>query len=122
MQTFVTKKVFLVIFKSELSYSGNFPSLFGYGFPLTLKSSGGSVVMTNKKAWSVVFAWVGINLALGILYTWSIFKSVISSYIDQGGVEGSWSDRLRDWRRLNARPTSRRDATLLPARTIHEMS
>lgn len=40
----------------------------------------------------MVFAGVGINLALGILYTWSIFKSVISSYIEQGGVEGfSWT-------------------------------
>jgi MFS transporter, OFA family, oxalate/formate antiporter len=31
-----------------------------------------------KKQWSVVFAGTGINLALGVLYTWSMFKDAIA--------------------------------------------
>ncbi|MHC5010498.1 MAG: L-lactate MFS transporter [Planctomycetota bacterium] len=33
---------------------------------------------TRRKAWSVVLAGTGINLALGILYTWSLFKGEIA--------------------------------------------
>jgi OFA family oxalate/formate antiporter-like MFS transporter len=40
---------------------------------------------TNRKGWSVVLAGTGINLALGVLYTWSIFKGAISDSIKQGG-------------------------------------
>lgn len=51
----------------------------------------GRVIMSNKKGWAVVSAGVGINLALGILYTWSIFKSVIAKYVEGGGLNGfSW--------------------------------
>jgi len=32
----------------------------------------------RRKAWTVVLAGTGINLALGILYTWSIFKGEIA--------------------------------------------
>jgi len=45
--------------------------------------------MSNKsmrKAWTVVLAGTGINLALGILYTWSIFKGAISDSIKAGGA------------------------------------
>ena len=45
--------------------------------------------MTEKiknKGVSVVIAAVGINLALGILYTWSIFKGAISDSIAAGGA------------------------------------
>lgn len=38
-----------------------------------------------KRGWTVVLAGTGINLALGILYTWSIFKGAISESISQGG-------------------------------------
>jgi hypothetical protein len=31
----------------------------------------------KNKGWSVTMAGLGINLALGILYTWSIFKQAI---------------------------------------------
>jgi nitrate/nitrite transporter NarK len=45
--------------------------------------------MSNKevknKGWKVAFAGTGINLALGILYTWSIFKGAISKSIEAGG-------------------------------------
>ncbi|MFZ1640592.1 MAG: OFA family MFS transporter [Candidatus Contendobacter sp.] len=39
----------------------------------------------KNKGWSVVLAGTGINLALGVLYTWSIFKGAISDSIKQGG-------------------------------------
>lgn len=45
--------------------------------------------MTEKiknRGLSVVIAAVGINLALGILYTWSIFKGAISDSIAAGGA------------------------------------
>jgi len=35
--------------------------------------------------WSVVLAGTGINLALGVLYTWSIFKAAILQSIENGG-------------------------------------
>jgi len=33
----------------------------------------------DRRKWIVAFAGVGINLALGLLYTWSMFKDAISS-------------------------------------------
>jgi OFA family oxalate/formate antiporter-like MFS transporter len=41
----------------------------------------------KNKGWLVTFSGTGINLALGILYTWSIFKGAIKESIDQGGQE-----------------------------------
>ncbi|HSO20516.1 MAG TPA: OFA family MFS transporter [Desulfosarcina sp.] len=42
---------------------------------------------TRNKGWRVTLAGLGINLALGILYTWSIFKQAIKeSVIAQDGV------------------------------------
>lgn len=57
--------------------------------------------MPNKvtnKGWSVTFAGTGINLALGILYTWSIFKNAIKESIVEGGPGAfNWSlDSLND--------------------------
>ncbi|MBN1831549.1 MAG: OFA family MFS transporter [Deltaproteobacteria bacterium] len=40
---------------------------------------------SKNKGWLVTFSGTGINLALGILYTWSIFKGAIKESIDQGG-------------------------------------
>ncbi|MDM8515818.1 OFA family MFS transporter [Desulfobacterales bacterium HSG16] len=40
----------------------------------------------KNKGWTVTSAGVVINLALGILYTWSIFKSAIKTSIEQGGA------------------------------------
>jgi OFA family oxalate/formate antiporter-like MFS transporter len=40
--------------------------------------------MTNK-GWIVTLSGTGINLALGILYTWSIFKGAIKQSIETGG-------------------------------------
>ena len=39
----------------------------------------------RNKGWTVTFAGTGINLALGILYTWSIFKNAIRQSIETGG-------------------------------------
>lgn len=40
----------------------------------------------KNKGWTVVLAGTGINLALGILYTWSIFKGAIKESIESGGA------------------------------------
>ena len=40
----------------------------------------------KNKGWHVTFAGTGINLALGILYTWSIFKGAIRQSIEKGGA------------------------------------
>ncbi|MBE9571666.1 MAG: MFS transporter, partial [Proteobacteria bacterium] len=40
----------------------------------------------KNKGWTVTFAGTGINLALGILYTWSIFKGAIRQSIEKGGA------------------------------------
>jgi nitrate/nitrite transporter NarK len=44
-----------------------------------------SVSEVKNKGWMVTFAGMGINLALGILYTWSIFKGAIKESIEKGG-------------------------------------
>jgi len=40
---------------------------------------------SSNKGWQVVIAGTGINLALGVLYAWSIFKGAIKASIEQGG-------------------------------------
>ena len=45
------------------------------------------MALSNSKGWSVVLAGTGINLALGVLYTWSIFKGAIGDSIKQGGPD-----------------------------------
>lgn len=39
----------------------------------------------RNRGWSVALSGTGINLALGILYTWSIFKGAIAASIQDGG-------------------------------------
>ena len=39
----------------------------------------------KNKGWTVTFSGTAINLALGILYTWSIFKGAIKASIETGG-------------------------------------
>ena len=38
----------------------------------------------NRKGWVVTFSGVGINLALGVLYSWSVIKAAIEAEIDTG--------------------------------------
>lgn len=47
----------------------------------------------KNRGWTVTFAGTGINLALGILYTWSIFQAAIKKSIEQGG-EGAFAWNL----------------------------
>lgn len=43
----------------------------------------------KNKGWTVVGAGLAINLALGVLYVWSIFKGAIKASIEKGG-EGAF--------------------------------
>jgi len=43
----------------------------------------------KNKGWNVVSAGLAINLALGVLYAWSIFKGAIKASIEKGG-EGAF--------------------------------
>ncbi len=45
----------------------------------------------KNKGWQVTFAGLGINLALGILYTWSIFKQEIMESIEAGDGRFNWN-------------------------------
>lgn len=42
--------------------------------------------MSYRRGWNVVIAGTGINLALGVLYAWSVFKSAIVAQIEAGGA------------------------------------
>ncbi len=52
----------------------------------TSKESAMTETVKNR-GWTMTFAGLGINLALGILYAWSMFKSAIESSIKAGGPE-----------------------------------
>ncbi len=43
----------------------------------------------GKKGWIVTVAGVGLNLALGILYAWSVFSKQLTEAVDKGGF--GWS-------------------------------
>lgn len=45
----------------------------------------------KNKGWSVTISGLGINLALGILYTWSMFKMAIKESIQAGDGRYNWS-------------------------------
>ena len=44
-----------------------------------------STISRTKRGWIVVLAGLTINLALGILYAWSVFKDAIQDSIRKGG-------------------------------------
>lgn len=44
----------------------------------------------RNKGWSVTIAGLGVNLALGILYTWSVFKLAIKESILAGDGRFTW--------------------------------
>jgi MFS family permease len=54
--------------------------------PITKEADMSKQNVSSKRGWTVVLAGTGINLALGILYTWSIFKGAIADSIAAGGV------------------------------------
>jgi MFS family permease len=41
----------------------------------------------KNKGWTVVYAGLAINLALGVLYAWSVFKGAIKASIEKGGAD-----------------------------------
>lgn len=46
----------------------------------------------KNRGWQVTIAGLGINLALGVLYAWSIFKGAIKASIQAGGPDAfQWS-------------------------------
>lgn len=46
----------------------------------------------KNRGWQVTMAGLGINLALGVLYAWSIFKGAIKTSIEKGGPDAfNWS-------------------------------
>jgi MFS family permease len=47
----------------------------------------------NRKGWVVALAALGLNLALGILYAWSVFSEQLTEPVDRGGF---------GWTRLQA--------------------
>ncbi|WP_156506089.1 MFS transporter, partial [Oleiphilus sp. HI0117] len=51
-----------------------------------------SEILKNP-GWKVAIAGTGINLALGVLYTWSIYQSKIVESIEAGGAGGFNWDR-----------------------------
>ncbi len=48
-----------------------------------------SIIQENK-GWSVTFAGTGINLALGVLYTWSLYQAKIVESIETGVGGFNW--------------------------------
>ena len=47
---------------------------------------------STNRGWQVTMAGLGINLALGVLYAWSIFKGAIKTSIENGGPDAfQWS-------------------------------
>ncbi len=48
-------------------------------------SEGGLTVMESNKGWWVTFSGMGLNLALGVLYAWSVFGKQLTEAVDKGG-------------------------------------
>lgn len=46
----------------------------------------------KNKGWIVVFAGMGLNLALGVLYAWSVFGKQFSEAVEKGGFGWSKTD------------------------------
>ncbi len=45
-------------------------------------------MVVKNKGWTVTFAGMGVNLALGVLYSWSVIKKAIPA-------EWGWTTRIR---------------------------
>jgi hypothetical protein len=43
----------------------------------------------GRKGWRVTFPGMGLNLALGVLYSWSVFGKQFTEAVDKGGF--GWS-------------------------------
>ena len=63
-------------------------SITGYLMTLTVNkhdNKGGSTIMESNKGWWVTFSGMGLNLALGVLYAWSVFAKQLTEAVDKGG-------------------------------------
>ena len=48
-----------------------------------------------RKGWLIAFAAMGLNLTLGVIYSWSVFNKVLSKPIAEGGY--GWTDSMGGW-------------------------
>ena len=48
-----------------------------------------------RKGWLIAFSAMGLNLTLGVIYSWSVFNKVLSKPIAQGGY--GWTDSMGGW-------------------------
>lgn len=48
-----------------------------------------------RKGWIIVFAGMGLNLTLGVIYAWSVFKSTLAAPVVDGGY--GWTDSMATW-------------------------
>lgn len=49
----------------------------------------------SRKGWVVTFSGMGLNLALGVLYAWSVFNKQLTEAIDKGGF--GWTKTAASW-------------------------
>jgi MFS transporter, OFA family, oxalate/formate antiporter len=63
------------------------PLIVGNDGTLAASQPVANELLLNNRRWVVTFAGTGINLALGVLYTWSMFKEAISKEFGWNGEQ-----------------------------------
>jgi MFS family permease len=63
---------------------------FGFTYPDSKEATMSTTSSSYRRGWTVVLAGTAVNLALGVLYAWSIFKGAITDSIKAGG-EGAFA-------------------------------
>jgi hypothetical protein len=58
---------------------------FEYTHPDHKEATMSTTSISYRRGWTVALAGTAINLALGVLYAWSIFKGAITDSIKAGG-------------------------------------
>jgi OFA family oxalate/formate antiporter-like MFS transporter len=80
------KKPVIGPFRAQWPLAFRVQQLSQYGLensiPINKEADMSKQNVSAKRGWTVVMAGTGINLALGILYTWSIFKGAIAESIN----------------------------------------
>lgn len=80
--------IYLIRFVKKFTFILKFPfwsNIIQYTVYVINKKEG----KTMKKGWLVTFSGMGLNLALGVLYAWSVFAKQFTEAIDKGGF--GWS-------------------------------
>ena len=85
---------------ASVNFSGQWPLAFRVRMltipglaspsPITKEATMSSTSISYRRGWTVALAGTAINLALGVLYAWSIFKGAIIDSIKAGG-EGAFT-------------------------------